>query len=194
MNFEPAYACDWKGMRVWQFTSVCDWNWRWRLWNWRLLIDWWLSGCYFCVKAASWWALLQTPLTDLAWSGCEHFTGQLSIMIDWIWNLASALDIQILYSGSSPRERYIFDLCSRWCSVFRVRDVGKNTRGSQIELGICCLGHSRLTDRARDVLVQSRLTGLSSGCTSFWAPTWVVPMILVLDVPQIGLDQVFLRP
>ena len=40
----------------------------------------------------------------------------------------------------------------------------ENTRGSRIELGMFGLGHSRLTDRARDVSVQSRLTYLSSGC------------------------------
>ena len=69
----------------------------------------------------------------------------------------------------------------------------RNTRGSLIELGMCGLRHSRLTDRARDVLVQSRLTDLSSGCKKL-GTNMGKQMRLLLGVPQIGLDQVFLRP
>ena len=54
-----------------------------------------------------------------------------------------------------------------------------DTRGSQIELGMCRYNRGSQI-RARDV--------------GNWAPTWVLPMKLLLDVPQIGLDQVFLRP
>ena len=60
----------------------------------------------------------------------------------------------------------------------------------------CVVATSRLTDRAQEVLEQSRLTDRARdvdelGTSLLGESKW---RFFSLDVPQIGLDQVFLRP
>ena len=186
MTFEPAYACDWKGMCVWQSTSVCDWNWRWRLWNWRWLTDEWVNGCYFALKllvlvvsadiivgfAVIWLRVLSRAAFNHDWLDLKFWASAFWMSVFgllrlrhgggafWILVVAGALFLEFRMRVGTLAAHGLSSGC-----------VVSDTRGSQIELGMCFYNRDSQI-WARDVEKLGTSMGDTNVIASWCATDW----------------------